>query len=193
MSNPFSDMNLSPEETAAVDAMTSFNLIVPSSVGRDAKGYARWVEMGTVESANREDKPGNQGEQRTQFVAKIKIVPSGSSTPSDNVGKPKFERMLVNFGVLKGKAGAAGAGSADSERLMSAMSIKKIKQLAVAVGLDLSAGLTGTILDALFPVEGGNASVLIGTKLALSISDVKSKDPQYGNNQNIDNFLRVEG
>lgn len=193
MSNSFSDMNLTPEETAAVDALTSFNLIVPSSVGRDAKGYARWVEVGTVESATREDAPGSKGQVRTQFVAKVKIIPSGSTTPSDNVGKIKFERMLVNFGVLKGKQDAAGEGVVDDEKFMSARSVKKIKQLAVAVGLDLSAGLTGTILDALFPVEGGNASVLIGTKLALSISDVKSKDPQYGNNQNIDNFLRVEG
>jgi hypothetical protein len=188
-----SDMNLSPEELVAVEALISFNLIPPPGVVRDGKGYARWTEMGTIEAAHREDKVGSKGEQRVQFVAKIKIIPSSSSIPSSNVGKPKFERMLVNFGVLKGKQGAAGQGDIDTEKSMSARSIKKIRQLAVAVGLDLSAGTTNTILDALFPVEGSNASVLLGTKLALSISDCPAKASQYENNQNVDNFLRVEG
>lgn len=188
----FSDMNLSPEETAAVDAMTSFNLIVPSTVARDGKGYARWNEIGTIESASREDQTGNHGEQRIQFTAKIKIVPSGGPN-NDNVGKTKYERMLVNFGVIKGKAGAEGSGDAGSEKIMSAMSIKKIKQLAVAAGLDLSAGVTGAILDALFPLENTTASLLLGMRLALSISDVASGNPKYGNNQNVDNFLKIEG
>jgi hypothetical protein len=192
MSNMFSDMNLTPEETAAAESLIGFNLQVPASVGRDGKGYARWNEIGVVEGAFREDKPGTEGQVRKQFTAKVKIVPAGAD--SINVGKVKLERMLVNFGALKGVKGAEGAGSLDDEKGMSARSIKKIKQLAVAAGLDLSAGVTGMVLDALFPIENTTPSVLLGTRLALSMSDGPNKKrPEYGNNQNVDNFLRIEG
>jgi len=190
MSKFFSDANLTPEEFAAAEAMVGFKLAIPTGATRNAKGYASWTETGVIDKAIRKDVVGQNGAQRVEFLAVVKIVPVGIDSP--NVGKQKWESMLVNYGALKGVAGSAGTGSIDNEKFMSARSLKKLKQLAAVVKLDLSGGLSPAILDAMFPEEGGKTSVLLGTKVAVIMSDSPSDSLQYGNNQNVDSFLRME-
>lgn len=185
------DMNLTPEELAASDKLSGFSLQVPpvADAGRK-KGIARWNEYAVVEDAYREDAPGAEGQDRTVLVLQTKIIPGGSET---NVGRVSTSFLRVNFGVLKGREDTVGQGNLGSEKTMTSISMKKVKQLIVAVGVDLSAGITGETFDALFPVAGNSAAgLLVGQRLTLQFKDDSTRlNPSGGNNQEVENILRA--
>jgi hypothetical protein len=73
------------------------------------------------------------------------------------------------------------------------MSMKKLKQLLVASGIGLSAGLSEQVVDAMFPLTNG--SVLIGKSLAVIMSDNNSPGKKYNgeNSQEADQILIAPG
>jgi hypothetical protein len=192
MSLNLSDMNLTPEELAASDSLSGFNLQVPAiaEAGRK-KGVARWTEYAVVEDAYREDAAGGEGQDRTVLILQAKVIPGG--TDDVNVGRVNSQFLRVNFGVLKGRTDTVGQGDINKEKTMTSMSMKKVKQLIVASGLDLSAGITGEVFNALFPIAANSAGgLLIGQRLTLGMKDdANRKAPSGANGQEVENFLRA--
>jgi len=181
------DMQLTPDEEAAITAMTSRNIKIPDTATVNGT-VRRWTEVVVVEGAELKEGPSTKGATHHVFILKTKVVPGGSDA---NVGRWVTDFIRVNFSLIKGNAAAAGTNSPASELTMSSMNLKKLKQLAVVAGLDLSTGLTADILNALFPSDG-SASLLAGTKLAISMSQNSLKlGPSGEPNQNIDNFLKL--
>lgn len=173
------DLNLTPEELDATAALVGFNLRVPENVPRK-KGVARWTEFVTVEEASREAVLSSKNATHTVFTLKTKVVP-GPGVDGLNVGRNVNEFLRVNYGVLKGVLGAEGSNSVEKERIMSAMAINTLKQIAQAAGVDLAGGLSTDILDGLFPEAG--QSILVGQRLAvIVVNDENKPNPKSGEN-----------
>lgn len=185
-----SDMNLTPEELAASDKLSGFNLQVPmlAEAGRK-KGISRWNEYAVVEDAYREDAPGGEGQDRTVMVLQVKVLPGADDDV--NVGRTNTTFMRVNFGVLKGRTDTVGQGDIGKEKTMCSMSMKKVKQLIVASGIDLSAGITAEVFDALFPIGANSKNgILVGQRLCLQMKDDAGRlAPSGANSQEVENFL----
>jgi hypothetical protein len=188
------NMNLPVEILTEADGLLSggYNLAVPADAEADRKnGWARFTEYASVESAHREEVEGKEGQKRTNFVVSFKILPFNNSP---NGGKTKHDFNRLNFGALRGEQSAVGTGNLESEKKMSAMSLRKIKQLLTVAGVDLSAGLSGDLLAAFFPQQGTaddltDTSPLVGCKVAITISDNAGKQYQGANRQNLDTIL----
>jgi hypothetical protein len=175
----FSDLNFSPEELEAADKLVGFNLIVPKTAV--VKGSrSSWMEYVVVEEASREEKISSKGSQHTVFTLKAKVIP-GPGVESGNIGRYKTEWFRVNPGAMKGRTDTLGSASMAGQITMSALSLKKLRQIAAAAGLDLSVGLTNEVLNALFPEDG--QSVLLGQKLAVTITEDSSKKDDKGESQ----------
>lgn len=180
-------MNLTPAEEAAVAAMTSRNIKVPATATTNGT-TRRWTEIVVVEGGTFEEGLSNNGASHQIFVLKTKIVPGGAD---DNVGRWVNDFIRVNFAVIKGNKAAAGTNDPSKEASMSAMSLKKLKQLAVIAGFNLAGGLTVEMLNAMFTSDG-SASVLAGRKIALLLSDNSAKQYNGESTQNVENFLKIE-
>ena len=189
--NQFDDETLSPEQLEQCAALAGFNLAVPATAARK-KGVARWTEYVTVEEAYRELEVSEKNSAtRTVFSLKAKVIP-GPGTTNDNVGRPLNDFMRVNFGVLKGNNASAGTNDPKKELTMSAMALSTLKMLAQAAGIDLTGGITKTILEALFPLEGQGQSILVGQHFAFVVTnDENRQTPRGENTQGISAILKA--
>lgn len=189
--NQLSDMNFTPDELDKADEGAGWNLVVPAkaAAGRKA-GVARWLEFVKVTDAYRGDEVGKEGQTRLLLSVQYEVINGGDS--EDNLGRTGTLFLRLNPGfVNRGRTEALGQGSAQSEKIMHAMAMKKLKQIMVATGLSLSQGLTETILDSLFPDPSNSiGGALRGTRLAFLMKDNASKkNPNGENNQEPENIL----
>ena len=189
--NQLSDMNFTPDELEKADEGAGWNLVVPAkaAAGRKA-GVARWLEFVKVTDAYRGDEVGKEGQTRLLLSLQYEVINGGDS--EDNLGRTGTLFLRLNPGfVNKGRTDALGQGSAQSEKIMHAMAMKKLKQIMVAAGLSLSQGLTETILDSLFPDPSNSiGGALRGTRLAFLMKDNSAKkNPSGENNQEPENIL----
>lgn len=176
----FDDLNFSPAELDAAEKLVGYNLRIPKSAV--VKGSrSSWLETVVVEEAVREDKESSSGAAHTVFSMKAKVIPG--PVESDNIGRYRTEYLRINQGALKGRTDTSGKNSPQNEAQMSAMSLKKLKQIAVAAGLDLSGGLTADVLNVLFPVRDTGVSVLSGSKLAVTVTNNNAKQQPNGEDQ----------
>ncbi len=146
---------------------TKYNLKVPPGAEAARKnGYAQWPEVVQIDSAYREEVEKN-GNTHMVFAIKSSVLPSEGTV---NAGRnhPMFNR--INYAALS-------SGGDDGQRKMSLGSVHRLKQIAVAAGIDIEAtGLTGDILSTLFPVQGtaedmSEASPLVGKRFVISMRD----------------------
>lgn len=189
--NQLSDMNFTPDELEKADAGAGWNLTVPAKAAAGRKGgVARWLEFVKVTDAYRGDEVGKEGQTRLLLSLQYEVVAGGDA--EDNLGRTGTLFLRLNPGfVNKGRSEALGQGSAQSEKIMHAMAMKKLKQIMVAAGLSLSQGLTETILDSLFPDPSNSiGGALRGTRLAFLMKDnAGKKGPTGENNQEPENIL----
>lgn len=189
--NQLSDMNYTPDELEKADEGAGFNLIVPAKAqaGRKA-GVARWIEFVRVVDAYRNDEVGKQGQTRLLFTLQYEVIPGGDG--DDNLGRTANLFLRLNPGFINGKKREAlGQGSEQSESIMHAMAMKKLKQIMVATGLSLNQGLSADVIDSLFPEADNSANgALRGVKLAFLMKDnAAKKNPSGENNQEPENIL----
>ena len=189
--NQLSDMNYTPDELEKADEGAGFNLIVPAKAqaGRKA-GVARWIEFVRVVDAYRNDEVGKQGQTRLLFTLQYEVIPGGDG--DDNLGRTANLFLRLNPGFINGKKrDALGQGSEQSESIMHAMAMKKLKQIMVATGLSLNQGLSADVIDSLFPEADNSANgALRGVKLAFLMKDnAAKKNPSGENNQEPENIL----
>lgn len=153
----------------AAESMRGFNLIVPEGVERNAKGFATFDELVTVESA-RHTESGDV----TIFELKVKVMPGlDPEMESPNVGKSPMYFLRYNFPALR-------AGSPQGQVTMSQITAVTLKQFAVAVALDISNGLNGPEMAAMFPAKGSDdASLLEGERFLLTITDDARPEKQH--------------
>lgn len=184
-----SDMNLTPEELEQSDKGGGFNLKVPAKaeLGRK-KGIAQWTEYVVVEDAYRESAPGKEGQKRTLFTLSLSVKAGGDEP--ENVDRKFSVFMRLNPGFMKGKIEDLGQGVARSETSMHTMSMKKVKQIMVAIGLPLTQGLTAEVVNAMFPTADESAnSVLIGRTFAVLMKDNAINQYNGANRQEADAIL----
>ena len=109
----------------------------------------------------------------TIFVLKVKVLPD-----SVNTGRVKTEFMRVNFPALK--------DGPEGQRMMSIITIRKLKSIAEAAGLETSDGLTSDILSALFPAQGETDSILLGQRFVMTYADNSNKKRNDENQQDLE-------
>ena len=179
---------------ASEKELNNFVLNIPKGVERDKRSVARWTETVVVEAAQRTNTVGNEGEQNTIFTVKLKVLPVGES---ENVGKIFTSWMRVNFGAFAGRSDTSGKKDPKKQRIMSTMSLKKMKQFASAAGVDLSGGWTPEIFDALFPLDTAfpdATSVLNGQNFLVVMTDAPNrKFPDRPNQQDVESVVPAEG
>lgn len=177
------DLSIPAEVLAEAEASTKggFNLDVPPHAADQRKnGWTRWDEYATVESAYRENKVNKDGEDITSYNLKFKILPFNDSI---NGTRKYTDFSALNYSLLKDDKKVA-ASRMDGQRKMNNRTIMKLKQLSAVAGLDLSAGLTGDILDLLFPAIGSSedmsgGSVLLGQVITVHVNDGPDKSGTY--------------
>jgi len=187
LTDALKDMNMTPEELEQSDKGAGWNLLVPEAAERGRKkGVARWIEYAEVLDAYHRDEVSDRGAQRLVCELVYKIIPGGDG---ENAGRQGTLYMRLNPGLAKGK-NTLGQHDPKKESLMHSMSMKKIKQLLVASGLSVEAGLTEEVFTALFPrAEDSAGGILIGRKLAFFMKDDKNRpSPNGENNQEPENI-----
>ena len=187
--DPRDHMSIPPEAVANADKSGGFLLLVPDHAERDNRGVTRWTETIVIESAKRSEVVGKDDQQNTVFTVKAKVLPTEGTV---NAGKTLMLWMRINFGALAGRTDTSGKKDAGKQRTMSNMSLKKLNQFARATGIDLSAGWTPEIFDALFPLDTAlnGESALDGQNLVV----VMIESTRNGKtNQEPESILAVEG
>jgi len=189
--NQLSDMNLTPDQLEQADAGAGWNLTVPEKARAGRKsGVARWMEFVQVTDAYRDDEVGGDGQQRLVLSLQYKVVAGGDSP--DNLDRTGTVFMRLNPGFVNAKRQEAlGQGDPKKEGIMHAMTMKKLKQIMVAVGLPLNQGLSADVLDSLFPEPSRSVGgALRGRKLAFLMKDNEArKNPSGENQQEPENVL----
>lgn len=196
MNDPMNEFNLDADVLAQYEKLASsgFNLLVPEGVARDNKQNARWQEAIVIESASRTKKTGNKGQDHTQIIVKSKVIGFGNS---ESVGKPYTIFLTLNFGAVEGKG--IGTNDQKNEVQMTAMSVKKMRGLLAASGIDTSAGIQSEVFDQCFPLADaqGNApqSAIAGQTVIISLVDkgAKKRENGGGNQQDVEGILPYSG
>lgn len=185
---------------------TGFQLTVPPDAeAKRNKGYARWPELFTVEKAYREVKETEGGATHVVFAVKGQIMPVGDTKNGGRSftawNRCNYAAMAAVENALKsGNQEAIDAAKDDGQYKMSRGAVKKLKQIAVVAGVDLTqTDLTGPLLQALFPLKDveENVSSLDGQTFKVSMLDNANRQWQEKNQQEIDawapNKVVVEG
>lgn len=174
--------------TEAEDMLnSSYNLRVPPAAEAARKnGYAQWSEVIVIEDAYHEVAEKN-GNVHTIFALKSRVLPAGNTV---NGGRSHTVFNRINYAAL-------AAGSEEGQRKMSLGSVHRLKQIAVAAGLDIeTTGLTGDILSTLFPLQGtaddmGGNKPLVSRRFVVSIRDNANK--KYNNENQQDTVAFAAG
>jgi len=175
------DLTIPKELMAEAEDMLnqSFNLKVPPGAEAQRKnGYAQWSEVIVIEDAHHEVVEKN-GNVHTVFSLKSKVLPAGDTV---NGGRSHTVFNRINYPAL-------AAGGDDGQRKMSLGSVHRLKQIAVAAGLDIEeTGLTGDILSTLFPLQGtatdmSGGSPIIAKRFVISVRDNANRKYNNENQQ----------
>lgn len=173
---------ISPEVAAAYlaeqaerQAERKWNLDLPDDAERTERGFVNWNEVAIIVDMFKKVEPEKD---REVYIVKFKII--GEDTK--NLGRVTSNRMYY----------ATYEPLAENHEQMNAITEKNILQLALGAGLDISKGLTDSVLDVFFPTKAsGKKSSLLGTTWYLGLSDNVNKKYNNENTQNITSMIRL--
>lgn len=145
------DLNIPGEIVETAEKMNSFKLTVPEDARfnrRDPK-TRYWTEEGKIVGASsKKFTVGEEDDAQTTVVWRLDIQITNGCYDL-NAGQPVSTFLRVNYSALQTK-------NPEGQYKMSLMSINKIKQLAVALGIDSdlpNGGYSYNLLTHYFPEE----------------------------------------